>query len=156
MICFELEWSGILIVFLLLITDSSTSVTRWINRDFCGVLIRSKLFTIILSWLYVHDFYWQSVHHGAAKFVQMDELCLVRFEFIRFNISLLMSGERQSIRYTWSISSFRSCSPLLTTYILYLNRENECPNCFLMKQLVKKFRRWSKSKMILCVWRGEF
>ena len=37
------------------------------------------------------------MHYGAAKFVQMDELCLVRFEFIRFNISLLMSGERHKV-----------------------------------------------------------
>ena len=37
------------------------------------------------------------MHHGAAKFVQIDELCLVRFEFIRFNISLLMSGERHKV-----------------------------------------------------------
>ena len=37
------------------------------------------------------------MHHGAAKCVQIDELCLVRFEFIHFNISLLMSGERHKV-----------------------------------------------------------
>ena len=37
------------------------------------------------------------MHHGAEKFVQIDELCLVRFELIRFNISLLMSGERHKV-----------------------------------------------------------
>ena len=47
-ICFELELSAILNVFLLLITDSTISVPIWINRDFRGALIRSKLFTIIV------------------------------------------------------------------------------------------------------------
>ena len=37
------------------------------------------------------------MHHGVAKFVQMDELCLIRFEFICFNISLLMSGKRHIV-----------------------------------------------------------
>ena len=37
------------------------------------------------------------MHHGAAKFVQIDELCLVRFEFIHFNISLFMSGEKHKV-----------------------------------------------------------
>ena len=37
------------------------------------------------------------MHHGAAKFVQRDELCLVRFEFIHFNVSLLMSGEKHKV-----------------------------------------------------------
>ena len=40
------------------------------------------------------------MHHGAAKFVLMDELCLGRFEFICFNICLLMSGERHKVLYT--------------------------------------------------------
>ena len=40
------------------------------------------------------------MHHGAAKFVQIDELCLVRFEFVHFNISLLMSGEKHKVLHT--------------------------------------------------------
>ena len=97
------------------------------------------------------------MHHGAAKFVQIDELCLVRFEFIHFNISLLMSGERHKVLDTLDQYHLLGSvySPLLTKYILYLNRENESPNSDIIKQLVKKFRRWSKSKMILCAWRGR-
>ena len=37
------------------------------------------------------------MHHGAATFVQIDELYLVRFEFIHFNITLLMKGERHKV-----------------------------------------------------------
>ena len=56
-----------------------------------------------LHSLYIHEgrgkliLFTQSVHRGAAKFVQIDELCLVGFEFIHFNISLLMSGERHKV-----------------------------------------------------------
>ena len=33
----------------------------------------------------------------CASFVQIDELCLVRSEFIHFNISLVMKGERHKV-----------------------------------------------------------
>ena len=99
------------------------------------------------------------MHHGAAKFVQIDALCLVRFEFIHFNISLFMSGEKHKVLDTLEQYHLLGSGLQSTTnqiYILYLNRENESPNSDIIKQLVKKFRRWSKSKMILCAWRGEF
>ena len=99
------------------------------------------------------------MHHGAAKFVQIDELCLVRFQFIHFNISLLMSGERHKVLDTLDHYHLLGSGLQSTTnqiYILYLNRENKSPNSDIIKQLVKNFRRWSKSKMILCAWRGEF